>query len=233
MANLDFSRKYIEKDSDDEINNLGRSINIVSDKLEKTIKQLKETNIELEKDIEHKSRIDEMRKQFISDVSHELKTPIALIQGYAEGLKENVIQDEESKKLYVEVILDEANKMDKLVKQLLELMKLEYGKREFNNEEFDILELAKEVVRKCEDLSEEDFEALKVAGMTLDQMDAIAVTYGPGLVGSLLVGVSAAKAIAYAKKLPLVGVHHIEGHVAANFIEHPELEPPFICLIVS
>ena len=76
-------------------------------------------------------------------------------------------------------------------------------------------------------------EALKVAGVTLDQMDAIAVTYGPGLVGSLLVGVSAAKAIAYAKKLPLVGVHHIEGHVAANFIEHPELEPPFICLIVS
>ena len=76
-------------------------------------------------------------------------------------------------------------------------------------------------------------EALKVAGVTLGQMDAIAVTYGPGLVGSLLVGVSAAKAIAYAKKLPLVGVHHIEGHVAANFIEHPELEPPFICLIVS
>lgn len=76
-------------------------------------------------------------------------------------------------------------------------------------------------------------EALKEADMTLDQMDAIAVTYGPGLVGSLLVGVSAAKAIAYAKKLPLVGVHHIEGHVAANFIEHPDLEPSFICLIVS
>lgn len=76
-------------------------------------------------------------------------------------------------------------------------------------------------------------EALKEADLTLDQIDAIAVTYGPGLVGSLLVGVSAAKAIAYAKKLPLVGVHHIEGHVAANFIEHPDLEPPFICLIVS
>ena len=148
MANLDFSRKYIENESDDEINNLGRSINIVSDKLEKTIKQLKETNIELEKDIEHKSRIDEMRKQFISDVSHELKTPIALIQGYAEGLKENVIQDEESKKQYVEVILDEANKMDKLVKQLLELMKLEYGKREFNNFKFNIVELISEIIRK-------------------------------------------------------------------------------------
>ena len=156
MANLDFSRKYIEKDSDDEINNLGRSINIVSDKLEKTIKQLKETNIELEKDIEHKSRIDEMRKQFISDVSHELKTPIALIQGYAEGLKENVIQDEESKKLYVEVILDEANKMDKLVKQLLELMKLEYGKREFNNFKFDIVELINEVIRKMQVMRENE-----------------------------------------------------------------------------
>ena len=120
----------------------------MSDKLEKTINQLKEANIELEKDIEHKSRIDEMRKQFISDVSHELKTPIALIQGYAEGLQENVITDEESRKFYVEVILDEANKMDKLVKQLLELMKLEYGKREFNNIKFDMTELIREVIRK-------------------------------------------------------------------------------------
>ena len=69
--------------------------------------------------------------------------------------------------------------------------------------------------------------------MTLDQMTAIAVTYGPGLVGALLVGVAEAKAIAYAAKKPLVGVHHIEGHVSANFIEHPDLEPPFVCLIVS
>ncbi len=76
-------------------------------------------------------------------------------------------------------------------------------------------------------------EALADAGMTLDEMTAVGVTYGPGLVGALLVGVSAAKAIAYAKKLPLIGVHHIEGHVSANFIENPELEPPFLCLIVS
>ena len=75
--------------------------------------------------------------------------------------------------------------------------------------------------------------ALKEADMTLDQMTAIAVTYGPGLVGALLVGVAEAKAIAYAAKKPLVGVHHIEGHVSANFIEHPDLEPPFVCLIVS
>ena len=75
--------------------------------------------------------------------------------------------------------------------------------------------------------------ALKEAGVTLEDIDAIGVTYGPGLVGALLVGVAEAKAIAYAAKKPLIGVHHIEGHVSANFIEHPDLEPPFICLIVS
>ena len=149
MAKLDFSKKYRITDTEDEINELGRSINTMSDKLEATIKELQKNNIELEKDIEEKSKIDEMRKQFISDVSHELKTPIALIQGYAEGLIENVNSDEESRKFYAEVILDETNKMYKLVKQLLELMKLEYGKREFDNEKFNINELINEVLRKC------------------------------------------------------------------------------------
>lgn len=76
-------------------------------------------------------------------------------------------------------------------------------------------------------------EALKEAGMTLEEMDAIAVTYGPGLVGALLVGVAEAKAIAYAAKKPLIGIHHIEGHISANYIENKELEPPFLCLVVS
>lgn len=76
-------------------------------------------------------------------------------------------------------------------------------------------------------------QALLDAQMTLDEMDAIAVTYGPGLVGALLVGVAEAKAIAYAKKLPLIGVHHIEGHISANYIENKQLEPPFLCLVVS
>ena len=76
-------------------------------------------------------------------------------------------------------------------------------------------------------------EALTTAHMTLDDLDAIGVTYGPGLVGALLVGVAEAKAISYAKKLPLVGVHHIEGHISANYIENPDLEPPFVCLVVS
>ena len=76
-------------------------------------------------------------------------------------------------------------------------------------------------------------EALRTAGVSADDLDAVAVTYGPGLVGALLVGVSFAKAFAFAKGLPLVGVHHIEGHVAANYIQYPELEPPFACLVVS
>ena len=161
MSNLDFSQKYQVTNARDEINDLGRSINTMSDKLERTIKQLRNSNIELERDIEEKSKIDEMRKTFISDVSHELKTPIALIQGYSEGLLENVNSDEESRKFYAEVILDETNKMDKLVKQLLELMKLEYGKREFNNKEFNIVELEKEVIRKTNVMIEEKQAEIK------------------------------------------------------------------------
>ena len=148
MSNLDFSQKYRIKDSKDEIDNLGKSINKMSDKLEETITKLQKNNSELEKDIEEKSKIDEMRKQFISDVSHELKTPIALIQGYSEGLIENVNSDEESRKFYAEVIQDEANKMDKMVKELLELMKLEYGAKKFNDELFNITELINEELRK-------------------------------------------------------------------------------------
>ena len=172
MAKLDFSQKYRIVDTDDEINELGKNINTMSDKLEATIKQLRENNIELEKDIEEKSKIDEMRKQFISDVSHELKTPIALIQGYAEGLVENVNTDDESRKFYAEVILDESNKMDTLVKQLLELMKLEYGKREFNNSKFNIVELINEVIRKCKVMIEEKNIEIKFA--TKDEIMAYA-----------------------------------------------------------
>ena len=156
MAKLDFSKKYQENGAEDEINNLGKSINEMSRKLETTIKQLRTSNTELERDIEEKSKIDEMRRTFISDVSHELKTPIALIQGYSEGLIENVNSDEENRKFYAEVIQDEANKMDKLVKELLELMKLEYGGRKFNNTNFNIVELVNEVIRKSKVMLEEN-----------------------------------------------------------------------------
>jgi len=156
VANLDFSQKYQTSDTEDEINNLGKSINTMSNKLETTISQLRRNNNQLEKDIQEKSKIDEMRKQFISDVSHELKTPIALIQGYAEGLKENVNTDEESRQFYVDVILDETNKMDTLVKQLLELMKLENEKRKFDNKEFNITELIQETIRKSQVILNEE-----------------------------------------------------------------------------
>ncbi len=76
-------------------------------------------------------------------------------------------------------------------------------------------------------------KALEEAGTTLQEIDAVAVTYGPGLVGALLVGVSAAKAVSFAAGIPLIGVHHIEGHISANYIENKELEPPFLCLVVS
>ena len=171
MARLDFSDKY-EVTDDDEINELGKSINEMSDKLERTINQLRSTNIELEKDIEKKSKIDEMRKSFISDVSHELKTPIALIQGYSEGLLENVNSDPESRKFYAEVILDETNKMDKMVKQLLELTKLEYEKREFNNTIFNIVELEKEIVRTSQVMLEE--KNAKVEFETDDNIEVLA-----------------------------------------------------------
>lgn len=171
MANLDFSHKYVVTD-DDEINELGKSINEMSDKLERTINQLRSTNIELERDIERKSKIDEMRKSFISDVSHELKTPIALIQGYSEGLLENVNTDEESRRFYAEVILDETNKMDKMVKQLLELTKLEYEKREFNNRAFNIVELEKEIVRTSQVMLDE--KETKVIFETDEKIDVFA-----------------------------------------------------------
>jgi signal transduction histidine kinase len=147
MSNLNFDKKYTVE-SDDEIGMLGKSINNLSEKLEKTIAELKETNIELEKDVEETSKVSEMRNQFLSDVSHELKTPIALIQGYAEGLIENVAQDEDSKKYYCNVILDEANRMSTLTKDLLDLSNLEYGNEKLNIEPFNIVELISNVLKK-------------------------------------------------------------------------------------
>jgi len=173
MSNLDFSYKYKASNQGDEIDQLGKSINSMSTKLETTITQLKATNRELERDIEQKSKLEEMRSTFISDVSHELKTPIALIQGYSEGLLENVNTDEESRRFYAEVILDESNKMDKLVKQLLELMKLENEMRTFDNKEFNIVELEKEILRKADVMikeknSEVKFNNQEILNVTAD-----------------------------------------------------------------
>ena len=146
MANLDFSHKYRITDADDEINNLGKSINMMSDKLERTIKQLRSTNIELEKDIEEKSKIDEMRKSFISDVSHELKTPITSIMGYADTLLEGEY-DKETQNKFLNVIATEARRMARLVTDLLTLSRYDSNKKRAQKESFDLGEL----VKKCQD----------------------------------------------------------------------------------
>ena len=149
MTDLDFEVKYDVK-SKDEIGELGSSINLLSDKLEATISELKQANNELVTDIQKKTEIDEMRKEFLSNVSHELKTPISLIQGYAEGLKENINDDEESRDFYCEVIMDEANKMNQMVKKLLSLNELEFGNNQANFERFDIVSLIRSVVSATE-----------------------------------------------------------------------------------
>ena len=115
-------------------------MNTLSEKLKETIAELKTANNELHKDIEEKIRIDETRKEFIANVSHELKTPIALIQGYAEGLTEGMAEDPGSRDYYCEVIMDEAGKMNRMVKQLLTLTALEFGNDKPVMEQFDIVD---------------------------------------------------------------------------------------------
>jgi two-component system, OmpR family, sensor histidine kinase VanS len=149
MSDLDFDIKY-NVTTEDEIGELGGSINILSEKLESTISELKVANNELLSDIQDKIQIDEMRKDFLSNVTHELKTPIALIQGYAEGLKDNINDDEESREFYCDVIVDEARKMNNMVKKLLSLNQIEFGKNTVNIERFDIVTLIKSVLNSTE-----------------------------------------------------------------------------------
>ena len=140
MSQLDFDVKY-KGGSDNEIDLLGCHMNRLSSTLEKTISELKTANNNLQSELNRKVEIDEMRKDFISNVSHELKTPIALIQGYSEGLKDCVNSDEENRNYYCDVIIDEAGRMNKLVKNLLELNKLEFGNENVSMERFDIVEM--------------------------------------------------------------------------------------------
>lgn len=154
MCNLDFEARCPE-DRDDEIGELGRSLNVLSEKLEKTIGDLKQANNELEHDIRKKEEIENMRSDFISNVSHELKTPIALIQGYAEGLQDNVNDDPENRNYYCDVIIDEAAKMNNIVRKLLSLNQLEYGEQSLEYDRFDIYDLLRGVLRDTEILQKQ------------------------------------------------------------------------------
>ena len=140
IKNLDFEAKYDGKGKN-EIDVLGKNINDMSERLESTICELKEANVDLKKDIERKEEQERYQREFIANASHELKTPIALIQGYAEGLKEGISEDKESRDYYCDVIVDEAQKMNNLVKSLMSLNELELGRRELNIERFNISEM--------------------------------------------------------------------------------------------
>lgn len=154
MTHLDFDAKY-RGNSKTEIDLLGNNINELSYALESTISELKTANNELQKDIEKKNEVDEMRKEFLSNVSHELKTPIALIQGYAEGLKEGISDDEESRDFYCEVIIDEASKMNTMVKKLLTLNQLEFGNEVVALERFDVAALIRNYIQSAEILTKQ------------------------------------------------------------------------------
>lgn len=171
MADLKFEVIYETKAHDSaEMAELGEHMNFLSHTLENTISDLKIANNELQKDIEKKEKIDEMRKEFLSNVSHELKTPIALIQGYAEGLKENVNEDAESRDYYCDVIIDESDKMNRMVKKLLTLNQLESGNDMVEMTRFNITEMIAGMVQTNQLLAEQE-------GVTLqfEETDAVYV----------------------------------------------------------
>lgn len=142
VSNLDFDAKY-EGRRKDEVGDLGKSINAMSDKLELTISELKTANAGLNRDIQSKIEAEKVRSEFLSGVTHELKTPIALIQGYAEGLLENINDDPESRRFYCDVIIDEAQKMNKMVQKLLSLDRIESGSNNLEYSRFDITQVIK------------------------------------------------------------------------------------------
>ena len=154
MAELDFDAKYTSGGSN-EIGVLGENFNRMSEKLESTISELKKANNSLQKDIEQKDKLEKMRNEFLGNVSHELKTPIALIQGYAEGLKEGVNEDAESREFYCDVIMDEASKMNQMVKNLLTLNQLEFGDEDIVFERFNLTALVKGVLQSMEIMADQ------------------------------------------------------------------------------
>ena len=154
MAALDFSQK-VQTRGEDEVAQLGRSLNQLSDHLERAVDELQRSNAHLSRENEEKARIDAMRREFIINVSHELKTPIALIRGYAEGLREGVADDPEDRKYYCDTICDEALRMNEMVLQLLSLSKLEDGRETAEYAPVDLAALCAAAIDKIAPLAEE------------------------------------------------------------------------------
>lgn len=138
MRNLDFEARYVPRERVNEIDELGDNMNMLSQNLERAIGELKQANNDLQHDLDIRSQSENMRKEFLSNVSHELKTPIALIQGYAEGLEDGISDNPEDRKFYCDVIIDESKKMNRMVQQLIALNQLEYGQDNLSMERFDL-----------------------------------------------------------------------------------------------
>ncbi|MBR5116673.1 MAG: HAMP domain-containing protein [Lachnospiraceae bacterium] len=161
MRKLNFDVKY-EGSAGNELDQLGQNLNDLSGTLEQTIGELKNANNELKRDIARKEEIDADRREFLSNVSHELKTPIALIQGYAEGLAEGITDDEESRNYYCEVIMDEAGKMNRLIKKLMTLSHLESGENTISFSRFDLTELIRNYLRSSQILIEKSGASVRM-----------------------------------------------------------------------
>lgn len=161
MSKLDFSVRYTGS-NEDELGILGRSMNTLSERLETAIAELKTANNELQSDIENKRLIDQKRQEFVANVSHELKTPIALIQGYAEGLQDGLCEDPESRDYYCGVIVDEAKKMNRMVRQLLNLSAIEQGKDAPDFSRFNLSKVVKGVVAAADILVKQKEAAVEL-----------------------------------------------------------------------
>lgn len=155
MKELDFSAKY-NGENRTELDILGRNMNELSQKLEETISALRTANNDLQRDLDRRNRQEEMRQEFLSNVTHELKTPIALIRGYAEGLQDGIADDPESRSFYLDTIVDESDKMNVIVQKVLQLNQLEFGSNEVSMERFDIVDMIGNYLESASLLARQD-----------------------------------------------------------------------------
>lgn len=154
VADLDFSERYEGRERD-EIGVLGNNMNRMADALQETVTELRSANEELRRDLEKRTQMDDMRKDFLNSVSHELKTPLALISGYAEGLSDGINDDPESRAYYCGVIMDEADKMNRMVRKLLTLNDLEFGNEGPEMDRFDLVSMIRSILQTTEVLNPE------------------------------------------------------------------------------
>jgi signal transduction histidine kinase len=171
ISELNFTQA-LHIQSEDEIGQLSQSINHLSSRLAKAIRELDNKNKQLENDIDRERKLDKMRREFVSSVTHELRTPIFLIQGYAEGLKNNIAQDKDKKDFYCDVIIDETSKMDLLVKDLVDLSQMESGMFSIRKVDFDIAHLVTEIIQKFEPSFAEKDISLEVQGFNCLMVNA-------------------------------------------------------------